>query len=175
MDFNLEHCIINLRRTPVVIQALLLDLPQGWVKNSDGAGSWNTKEILAHLILGEQTDWIPRAKIILSDNEDKNFTPFDMVSHIEMAKNTPTRDLRNEFSKLRSLNLATLSRWKLTGNDLDKTGIHPEFGEVTLRQLLATWVAHDLSHIAQISRVLARQYKTEAGPWSKYLPILGHD
>jgi hypothetical protein len=98
-----------------------------------------------------------------------------MESHIEMAKNTPTRDLRNEFSKLRSINLATLSDWKLSGLQLDRTGIHPEFGEVTLRQLLATWVAHDLSHIAQISRVLAKQYKKESGPWAKYLPILGND
>jgi hypothetical protein len=172
MDFNLEHCIINLRRTPVVIQALLHDLPEGWVKNREGEGSWNTKEIIAHLILGERTDWISRAKIILADGNNKAFAPFDMDSHIELAKNTKTRQLRNEFSKLRSINLAILTNWQLDENQLNKTGIHPEFGEVTLKQLLATWVAHDLSHIAQISRVLAAQYKNETGPWKKYLKIL---
>jgi len=172
MEFNLDHCIVNLRRTPVVIQALIHDLPRGWVTADEGEGTWSPKQIIAHMVVGEQSDWITRGEIILSDAENKEFEPFDMNAHYALAEQMGIREIRNEFSKLRSLNLATLTGWNLSPEQLKRTGIHPEFGEVTLQQLLATWVAHDLSHIAQISRVFAKQYKNEAGPWTQYLRIL---
>lgn len=172
MKFSMEDCITSLRRTPIVIQSLLKDLPESWINSNEGEGTWSPKQIIAHLIHGERTDWILRAEIMLDDEADKNFVPFDMNAHFKMAETMTTRLLQNEFSKARSMNVSRLIAWDLSEEDLDKTGIHPEFGEVTLRQHLATWVIHDHSHVSQICRVFVKNYKEEVGPWGKYHRLL---
>ena len=171
MNFSLPSSISVLERTPSVLESMLKDLPDEWINNNEGNDTWSPYEVVGHLIHGEKTDWIPRMEIILSDKTDKRFVPFDRFAMMHTEKKSLT-ELLEEFKALRKKSLATLVSKNLTSLDLDKAGIHPDFGNVTLRQLLATWVAHDLGHIAQISRVMAKQYKQEAGPWVKYLRIL---
>ena len=172
MKFSLPSSISVLERTPLILEQMLKDLPDEWIINNEGKDTWSPYDVVEHLIHGEKTDWIPRMEIILSDKGDKRFVPFDRFAMMSESKKKFLTELQEEFKSLRKKSLEILISKKLTEKDLNKIGIHPEFGEVTLRQLLATWVAHDLGHIAQISRVMAKQYKEETGPWIKYLRVL---
>ncbi len=173
MDFKLDNTIEILERTPGVIEDLLKGLSPEWVMNNEGNDTWSPYDILGHLIHGEKTDWIVRMDIILSHSDDKTFQPFDRFAQFEQSKGKTLQQLIDEFKELRKHNIAILISKKISDSTLNKTGIHPAFGTVTLSQLLSTWVVHDLSHIAQIARVMAKQYKTAVGPWQAYLPILG--
>lgn len=166
MDFSLDDAIPVLERTPAVVSSLLESLPAGWLDARETAEAWSPREIINHLIWGERTDWIPRARIILAQGPHRRFQPFDRFA--ELQNDRPLDDLLEELDQLRAGNLATLRGWNLKPKDLDLTGEHPGLGTVTLRQLLATWVAHDLTHIAQITRTMAREYKGAVGPWTEY-------
>jgi|SRR3954470_22958486 len=173
MDFNLIKSIEILSRTPLVLETLLNDLHDDWTKNNEGAETWSAYDIVGHLIHGEKTDWMVRTEIILSNTSDKTFEPFDRFAQFENSKGKSLKQLLDEFKELRKKNIAQLLEKKISESDLSKTGIHPAFGNITLSQLLATWVAHDLGHIAQITRVMAKQYTSAVGPWKEYLPVLG--
>jgi uncharacterized damage-inducible protein DinB len=172
MNFTLEKSIEILERTPGVLTAMLQNISAEWTSRNEGGQTWSVYDIIGHLIHGEKTDWIPRADIILSKKTDKNFEPFDRLAQLEESKGKSLTQLLDEFSLLRKKNIEYLRSKKLTSKHLEEKGIHPVFGEVTLSQLLSTWVVHDLNHIAQISRVMAKQYKAEVGPWIEYLRIL---
>lgn len=172
MSFNLEQSIEILDNTPKVLSSYLLNLSEDWLKHNEGEHTWSPYDVVGHLIFGEKTDWIVRIQTILGNSEDKLFEPFDRFAQLENNQNQPIAILLDEFSKLRTENIKTLKSLHITEADFSKTGIHPEFGEVTLAQLIATWVVHDLGHIAQISRVMAKQYKTDVGPWIDYLGVL---
>ncbi len=172
MKFELGEAIDTLERTPYVLKTLLTDLPDGFTHTNEGPDTWSAFDVLGHLIHGELTDWIPRTKIILGSNTDKNFIPFDRFAQLEISKGKQLTELLNQFSDLRIRNLEKLRDLEITVDQLQLTGIHPEFGTVTLSHLLSSWVVHDLAHIAQISRVMAKQYKGEVGPWLKYMGIL---
>jgi len=173
VDFDLEKAIPVLERTPAVLSTLLGELPDSWTRVDEGPETWTPREVVAHLIHGERTDWIPRARIIFKQESIRRFDPFNRFAELKSEK--PLRDLLNEFDKLRSNNVATLRGWNLKAKDLELTGEHPEFGSVTMRQLLATWVVHDLSHIAQITRTMARAYTNAVGPWTAYFRVLQRD
>lgn len=173
MDFVLEEAIPVLERTPAVLSGLLDDLPEGWTRVDEGPDTWSPREVVAHLIHGERTDWIPRARIIIKQERYRRFDPFDRFA--ELKSDRPLKDLLSEFEELRGSSVATLRGWNLKEKDMELTGEHPEFGTVTMRQLLATWVVHDLSHIAQITRTMARSYTTAVGPWTKYFRVLQRD
>ena len=172
MKYNLEKTIPILAKTPIVIKSLLEDCDQEWIMNNEGAESWSPYDVVGHLIHNEKTDWIPRAKIILFGEEPKKFEPFDRFAQFEDSKGRSLQELLNEFERRRKENLIILNGFQLTEKKLDLEGIHPEFGQVSLRQLLAAWLAHDLGHIVQISRVMAKQYKDEVGPWMNYMKVL---
>lgn len=171
MNFTLEKSIEILERTPHVLNTLLKDISYDWSSKNEGGDTWSPYDILGHLIHGEKTDWIPRLKIILSGKSERNFEPFDRFAQFEESKGKSLAALLEAFVTLRSQNIAYLKSENIIEN-LNATGVHPAFGEVTLRQLLSTWVVHDLNHIAQISRVMANQYKEDVGPWIAYLKIL---
>jgi uncharacterized damage-inducible protein DinB len=173
MEFQLDHAKDILSRTPAALNSLLRDLPDELVFSNEGPDTWSPFDVLGHLIHGEQTDWIPRAKIILADGEQRPFEPFDRVAMFEASKGKSLGALLAEFERLRSENLRQLEEMNLTPELLVKRGTHPELGMVTLGQLLATWVVHDLGHIAQVVRVMAKQYGEAVGPWRAYLSILG--
>ena len=173
MDFRLEEGIPILERTPSVISTLLQELPEDWTRVDEGADTWSPRQVVAHLINGERTDWIPRARIILKQGKYRRFDPFDRFADIKTQR--PLKDLLEEFDKLRAENVATLRGWNLKESDMELTGEHPEFGAVTMRQLLATWVVHDLSHVAQITRTMARAYTQAVGPWTAYFRVLQRD
>lgn len=172
MNFSFNKSIEILERTPKVLELMLENLSDEWTMNNEGPETWSPYDVLGHLVHGEQTDWIIRTKIILSGSENKAFTPFDRFAQFEESKGKSLTDLLDEFKKARKKNLNFLKGLNLSENDLNKTGIHPKFGDITLRQLLGTWTVHDLSHIAQIARVMSKQYKDAVGPWIEYLPIL---
>ena len=172
MKFDLEKSISILARTPIVLKTYLEGLSKDWTNHNEGENTWSPFDIVGHLIVGEKTDWIVRAEIILAHNPDKNFEPFNMAAQFDYAKNKSLDQLLDEFEMLRIENLNKLKAMNLTDDQLLQIGVHPEFGKVSLKELLSTWVAHDLGHIAQISRVMAKQYKSEVGPWIKYLGIL---
>jgi hypothetical protein len=172
MTFSLPHSIEILTRTPDVLHALLHDLSSAWTHENEGGESWSTYDIIGHLIHGELTDWMPRLEIILSDANDKSFTPFDRFAQFENSQGKSLNQLLVELKTLRQANINLLISKNLTEQDGQRTGLHPAFGEVTLSQLLSTWTVHDLNHIAQIARVMAHQYKDEVGPWTAYLRIL---
>jgi hypothetical protein len=138
----------------------------------EGPETWSPFVVVGHLIQGERTDWIPRARIILGQGADRRFTPYDRFAQFRESQGKSLADLLDEFARLRSENLRTLAGWDLGDAQLALEGIHPDFGAVTLRQLLATWVAHDLGHIGQVARVMARQYREAVGPWRAYLPVM---
>lgn len=173
MNFELERSIQILERTPHIIHNLLNGLSDFWTHQNEGNDSWSPYDIVGHLIHGEKTDWIPRLEIILGSRENKTFKPFDRFAQFEASKGKSLEMLLDEFAKVRVANLTSLKDNALSEADLNKTGVHPEFGTVTARQLLSTWVVHDLGHIAQITRVMAKQYKEDVGPWKAYIPILG--
>ena len=174
MLFNIKESIKILERTPAILETLLLGLNEKWILNNEGAATWSPFDIVGHLIHGEKTDWVPRMMIILSEGTAKRFTPFDMFAQFEDSKGKNMPGLLAEFKRLRYENLRILGEITLTDERLNKKGIHPELGEVTLRQLLATWVVHDLGHLTQITRVMAKQYKEEMGAWTKYFSIFNN-
>lgn len=172
MIFELEKAKEILEKTPKVLETLLTGLSNQWVENNEGENTWSPYDIVGHLLFGEKTDWIVRVKTILNDSENKLFEPFDRFAQLNENQNRPIGDLINEFKLLRKENLNELERLKISQIDFEKVGIHPEFGNVTLKQLISTWAVHDLGHIAQITRVMAKQYTKEVGPWINYLGIL---
>jgi len=172
MDFNLTAGMHVLERTPGTLRAMLAGLPPEWTEATEGPDTWSPYVIVGHLIHGERTDWIPRAQIILAQGPERRFAPYDRFAQFLESQGKPLQELLDEFARLRAENVTVLTRWSLTDGELDLEGEHPEFGRVSLRQLLATWVAHDLSHVAQIGRVMAKQYREAVGPWRAYLPIM---
>jgi hypothetical protein len=172
MNFDLPSGVAILERTPHVMRAMLAGLPPGWTDATEGPDTWSPFVIVGHLVHGERTDWIARARIILAQGDDRRFTPFDRFAQFRDSAGKSLPELLDEFQQLRADNVATLRSWTLTDDQLALTGQHPEFGSVTLRQLLATWVTHDLGHIAQTARVMAKQYRDAIGPWRAYLPIV---
>jgi hypothetical protein len=172
MNFNLDSAIAVLRRTPSTLQALLSELAEPWVRGTEGPETFSPFDVVGHLIDGEETDWMPRARIILSKKGDKRFEPYDRFRHYKRNAGRSLVSLLTEFGQLRKSNLELLTSWKLKEAALDLTGVHPTFGNVTLRQLLAAWVVHDLGHVAQIARVMAKQYRDEVGPWVPFMPVL---
>lgn len=172
MNFTEQKSIAILERTPVVLNMLLKNLSAEWTFCKEGDDTWNVFDIIGHLIHGEKTDWMVRAEIILSEKKDKRFEPFDRFAQIIDNKEKSLDQLLEEFILLRKQNIEQLRLKNLNSQNLEEKGIHPAFGEITLSQLLATWVVHDLNHIAQISSVMAKHYKEEVGPWKTYLKIL---
>ena len=171
MIFELSRGIEILERSPAVLRTLLEGLSEDWIAGNEGGESWSPFNVVGHLIDGERTDWIPRARIILA-REQRPFDPFDRFNHLTATPGKPLSELLDTFGQLRSANVRVLKSWNLSEPLLDLTGTHPALGQVTLRQLLATWVVHDLGHIGQIVRVMAKQYDQEVGPWKEYLPVL---
>jgi len=171
-SFVAEEAVAILAATPATLDALLRGLPDGWSVAHEGGDTWSPFDIIGHLIHGERTDWVPRAKIILEHGEARAFDTFDRLAQFAIADGRTLASLLDEFATLRKESLRELEALHVADPHLDRRGRHPEFGVVTLRQLLATWVAHDLDHIAQIARVLARQYADEVGPWRAYLRIV---
>ncbi len=172
MSFDLEKAIEILTRTPEVLASLLTGLSDEWIYQNEGEETWSPFDVIGHLIHGEKTDWVQRMEIILNDGNDKEFKPFDRFAEFEESQGKSLNQLLTEFRDLRQQNLMILLSKPIDKETLHLKGIHPAFGEVTLKQLLATWVAHDLGHLAQIARVMAKQYTDEVGPWKEYLPIL---
>ena len=172
MDFDLTSGITVLERTPRTLRAMLAGLPAAWTDATEGPETWSPYVIVGHLIHGERTDWIPRARIILDHGRGRPFAPFDRFAQLRESEGRSLGELLDELARLRAESVATLAGWRLTDEQLALEGEHPELGVVTLRQLLATWVAHDLSHVAQAARVMAKQYRDAIGPWRAYLPIM---
>lgn len=172
MKHSTEKSIAVLERTPHVLHSLLSGLSEEWTSANEGENTWSAYDVVGHLIHGEKTDWMVRIRLILSKNESKTFAPFDRFAQFESSKGKSLTDLLDEFKALRSENIALFKSLGIDDTKFNQTGTHPAFGEVTLKQLLATWVVHDLDHISQITRVMAKQYKEEVGPWIEYLKIL---
>jgi hypothetical protein len=172
MEHNLDHTVRLLARTPAGLDALLRDLPQTWTSGNEGENTWSAFDVVGHLIHGERTDWMPRAKMILQFGETRAFEPFDRWGQARESEGKSLGQLLDEFARLRRENLIELRALNLGPEDLDRRGRHPALGVVTLSQLLATWAAHDLTHLHQISRVMAHQYREAVGPWSQYLGVL---
>jgi len=172
MHFELATAIPVLERTPATLAALLVGLPRDWTNVNEGQDSWTVHEIVGHLIHGERDDWVPRARHVLQWGTSRPFPPFDRTFGFAEARERPLADLVQEFARCRQESLAALAALRLTSADLVREGRHPEFGVVTLGQHLATWVAHDLTHVSQIVRVMAVQYRDAVGPWSRYLRVV---
>ena len=172
MRFDLASSIAALRRTPLALRALLENAGADWARANEGPETFSPFDVVGHIIDGEETDWMPRARIILAQGENRRFEPYDRFRHKARNATRTLESLLDEFERLRAENLRILQSWKLTERQLDLTGEHPRFGPVTLRQLLAAWVVHDLGHIAQTARVMAKQYRGEVGPWVAFLPVL---
>jgi uncharacterized damage-inducible protein DinB len=172
MNFSLNKSLEILTATPDALIQLINRLSDDWVMQNEGGETWSVFDVIGHLIHGEKTDWMTRIEIIMSDRTDKEFKPFDRFAQFEESKGKSLGQLLSEFKSAREKNIKKLEEFNLTDVDFAKTGIHPKFGPVTLSQLISAWVVHDLDHIAQISRVMAKQYKEKAGPWIEYLKIL---
>lgn len=172
MNFNIDRSIEILERTPSVLKSLLEGLSDDWIFSNEGEETWSAYDVVGHLIHGELTDWMPRTEIILSEAGSKRFTPFDRFAQFQVGRDKSMAELLTEFEELRKRSIQQLRSKDIAEKNHDATGIHPDFGEVKLSQLLSTWVVHDLNHIAQISRVMAKQYKEAVGPWTVYLRIL---
>ena len=172
MDFKLEQATEILRRTPSTLNSLLRDLSDDWILQTEGPQTWSPFDIIGHLIHGEETDWIPRARIILEHGDSGTFEPFDRFAMFEKSRGQSLSNLLDRFELLRGESLKQLNAMNLHPEALGKRGTHPELGVVTLGQLLSTWVVHDLGHVAQIARVMAKQYNEAVGPWQAYLPVL---
>jgi len=172
MEFQLEHAVEILAQTPGTLLSLVGGLSDSWILSNQGPDTWSPFDVVGHLIHGEETDWIPRIKIILEHGEARVFTPFDRFAFSRASKGKTLSELLEKFKKLRKENLRVLEELKLEPRHFGLKGTHPEFGPVTLGQLIATWVVHDLGHIEQIVRTMARQYQTAVGPWQAYLSIL---
>ena len=172
MEHSLPHTIALLTRTPAALNALLRDLPEEWTFRNEGENTWNVFDVVAHLIFGERTDWMPRARILLQFGETQTFEPFDRRGHMRESQGKSLAQLLDEFARLRSESLVQLRALNLRQEDLKRRGRHPAFGPVTLSQHLASWAAHDLTHLHQISRIMAHQYRHAVGPWCVYLGVL---
>jgi hypothetical protein len=172
MNFNLREAIEILERTPHTLDALLSGLSSEWLNGNEGEGTWNAAEVVDHLIDGEEKNWIPRLKFILQEGESKPFPPFDRFAHLNVSESLSLEEKLEVFKTLRMKNLAMLRGITDLEIYFEKTGLHPAFGPVRVRELISTWAVHDLTHISQISRVLANRYRTDVGPWIEYLGIL---
>ncbi|MFD0824786.1 DinB family protein [Neobacillus sp. M.A.Huq-85] len=172
MNFNLNEAIEVLERTPQTLEYFLSGLSKEWLQSNEGEGTWNISEVVGHLIEGEKHDWIPRLEIILQEGEGKPFPPFDRYSHLKENPKRPIEEKLREFSILRKKNVTKLKNLIENERYLELTGTHPAFGKVKVRELLSTWVVHDLTHISQIVRVMAERYRMDIGPWIEYLGIL---
>ena len=172
MRFDLQETIVLLSRTPSSLNALLRDLPPSWTVGSEGPKTWSPFDIVGHLIHGERTDWMPRVRMILEQGESRAFDPFDRLAQERESLGKSLPLLLDEFAQLRSENLDALRSMNLRPEDFSRRGRHPGLGVVTLSQLLATWAVHDLTHLHQLARVMAYQYKEDVGPWSAYLGVL---
>jgi uncharacterized damage-inducible protein DinB len=172
MRFQLDQATAILSRTPNTLNSLLRDLPEDWIQNSEGPDRWSPFDVVGHLIHGEETDWIPRARIILEHGKSRAFDPFDRLAMFEKSEGKKLNELLDTFESLRAMNLQLLKEMNVTPAKLELEGLHPELGPVTLGELLSTWVAHDLNHTGQIVRVMSKQYADAVGPWKAYLSIL---
>jgi hypothetical protein len=172
MEFDLATGLSVLERTPGTLRSMLSGLPSAWIDATEGPETWSPYVIVGHLIHGERTDWIARAEIILAQGANRRFEPYDRFAQFHESQGKTLEQVLGEFTELRRRNLATVAGWNLTSEQFALEGVHPAFGAVTLRQLLATWVTHDLGHIAQIARVMAKQYREAIGPWRAYLPVV---
>ena len=172
MQFQLASAITVLERTPATFRAMLGGLSPEWIEGDEGPDTWSPYVNVGHLVHAERSDWIPRATIILAQGASRRFTPFDRFAQFRESEGKSLEELLDEFTRLRAESLETLAGWRLTDEQLALEGEHPAFGAVTLRQLLSTWVAHDLGHIAQTARVMAKQYRDAVGPWQAYLPVM---
>ena len=172
MRFQVSHGLEILERTPGTFRAFLGGLPEAWTAPTEGPDTFSAFDNVGHLIHGERTDWIPRARIILAQAGTRTFEPYDCFAQVRESRGKALMMLLDEFAALRAENVATLRGWRLTDEQLALSSEHPALGTVTLEQLLATWVAHDLGHLAQTARVLARQYRDAVGPWRAYLPVM---
>jgi len=172
MEFSIDKSVEILERTPATLIEMTRSLSSEWISNNEGGETWSVFDVVGHLIHGERTDWMTRLEIILAESGNKEFKTFDRFAQFEESRGKTFEQLLEEFKSARELNIRKLKALKLTGRDYGKTGIHPRFGPVTLSQLISTWAVHDLDHISQISRVMAKQFKEETGPWVEYLKIL---
>jgi len=170
--FFLEESVAVLTRTPATLNAMLRGLPEQWTTTTEGLGTWSSYDVIRHLIHGEKTDWMPRVLIILEHGPDRPFEPFDREAQVRESQAQPMSALLDEFAEVRADNLMQLRGLDLHPAQLELVGTHPALGRVTLRQLVATWTAHDLAHILQVSRVMAKRYKLEVGPWAEYLSVM---
>ena len=170
--FSLDDALPILRATPGMLTAWLSEVPDTWITATEGADTWSPFDIVGHLIHGERTDWMPRIELLLAHGESRPFTPFDRFAQLRDSRGKSLTELLATFARLRQENLARLQSLHLKRTDFGRQGRHPELGTVTLGQLIATWVVHDLNHVAQIARVMGRQYATAVGPWQEYLPML---
>ncbi len=171
-DHNLFETISVLSRTPAVLNALLRDLPDSWTRRNEGGATWTAIDVVGHLIHGEKTDWMPRVRLILEHADLRPFEPFDMKGHVREIAGKSLPELTDEFAQVRAANIRDLQALNLQPGDLSRPGLHPALGPVTLRQLLASWPAHDLTHIHQLSRIMAHQYREAVGPWSAYMGVM---
>jgi DinB superfamily len=171
-EFNLDETVAVLARTPATLDALLRGLPESWVRSNEGKDTWSAFDLVGHLIVGERTDWMTRVRVILENGEARPFDPFDRFAQSKESQGKSLEQLLDEFVRLRRENLVALKALNLQPEDLSRRGRHPALGVVTLSQLLATWAVHDLTHVHQLSRVMAHQYRDAVGPWSKYLGVL---
>lgn len=171
-EFRLDEAIAVLTRTPATLNALLRGLPDTWVRSNEGKDTWSAFDIVGHLIFVDRTDWMPRARIILEHGEARPFDPLDRFAQLKEPQDKPLEQLLGDFARLRSENLAALQALNLQPNDLTRRGTHPALGAVTLGELLAAWAVHDLTHLHQLSRVMAHQYRDAVGPWRAYLGVL---
>ncbi|MGV3708843.1 MAG: DinB family protein [Gemmatimonas sp.] len=172
MEFNLEDGIAVLERTPATLRAMLSGHASQWMDATEGPETWSPYVIVGHLIHGERDDWVTRAEVILAQGANRTFKPFDRFAQFRESEGKSLETLLNEFEKIRAENLLRVRGWNLQAHHYELMGEHPAFGAVSLRQLLATWVAHDLGHIAQTARVMAKQYRDAVGPWRQYLPVM---
>lgn len=171
-DF-VEQCLLVLTRTPGTFEAMLGGMPEAWTNIDEGPGTWSPYAVMGHLAHAERVDWIPRLKIILEHGQSRPFQPFDREAMFRESVGKTMADLLAEFRELRAENLERLRALRLGPAELARTGMHPAFGAVTARQLLATWTAHDMGHVVQVSRTLAKNLKTDVGPWVQYLSVMG--
>lgn len=172
MNFQFEEATKLLERTPASLEMFLSGLPEGWLRCNEGEGTWNAEEVIAHFIEAEKSNWIPRIETLLREGESQTFPAFDRFAHLETVADSSLEQKLEAFKEIRMANLEKLKELVNPEKDLNLRGTHPEFGSVTLRELLSTWVVHDLTHISQITRVMAERYRQDVGPWSQYLSIL---
>lgn len=172
MQFELGKAFEILERTPAAVRAMVDGVSGDWTASSGKEDDWGVFDVVGHLIHADETDWIPRASVILKQEENRNFPPFDRFGQFEKSRGKTLGELLDEFEETRKKCLDVVAGWGLTGEQIELRGVHPEFGEVTLGQLLATWVVHDLTHIRQIATIMAKKYHEAVGPWNAYLSIL---